>query len=109
VTDQSGDSGFARVGLRDQIDGDLQDGLALVLGVAFHVLEGEHPGVHREQRAHAPDLVDSAASGSLMMASIPSMRSLKRLADAQLPDRRLVLLHEAEEGGRAVERLAVAA
>ena len=40
-----------------QLDGDLEDGLALLLGVAFDVLQGEHPGVHGEQRADAADLV----------------------------------------------------
>ena len=51
--------------LGDQIEGDLQDGRALLLGVAFDVLQREHPRVHREQRGQQRTWADSGASGSL--------------------------------------------
>ena len=83
--------------------------LRLSSGSPSSVLKRERPRMHGEQRGGAAHLIGQRGVGDLRGASSRTFRPvLEVLADAELAHRRLVLLHEPEQGRGVVEGFAVA-
>jgi hypothetical protein len=97
------------VGLRDELLGDLQDGGALLLVGAGEVLGDEDAGVQGEEAGGAADLVHQGHAGVLEERGDRLDLGLEALADGEFADAGLVLVDEAEEGGRVPEGVGVAA